>query len=550
MKVGFTLEHSRRCISSTWISFLRAVALFILIAAGAQPARGQDPSTSSAPAPDSTNSYMKEARKMGMKKVMEMSLAECVALTLRDNVEIRIAYLDRVLQKYDLTTKTTYRYIPNINLDGSAEKRGRNTEGSKTLTDSANAKTTVRERLPTAGNLGFTWNNQMGTTDTSGESSRWSGNSWRVDFTQPLLKRAGIDYDTSFVIQAEIKDKQDILKLKETLIDQVTQSISDYRSLLSARQSLEISENSLEQSKNNLEIGRKKVHFGRMPATDLIQLEADVAKNELALAEAKNSLVETQLRLVKQLYLDSDILIIPTENVRKLPEVDLSQERSLAIAYANKPNYLTNVLGIESTQLELLRAQRDWLPDVEFKAGYGKTRTDSDQTDWNVGLKLTVPLFGDERRNLNYSVLNAKSALRTASINLKKQKEDIASDVRDKIMSLKIKERRVALAVRNRELTEQKLKIQKRKMSVGKSSTFELVSFQDDLFTAKNSELRAYIDYLDALSEFDQFLGTTLNTWQIDFVSYRPEAREEVESTTTQTGGGISTVPPDIAPTF
>lgn len=544
-------NSSCRCSSGTWIAVFRAVALFVLIAASAQPSHGQDQTTSAPPAADSTTNYMEEAREMGMNKVMEMSLAECVALTLKDNVDIHIAYLDRVLQKYNLTTQTTYRYIPEINLDGSASKEGINTEASKTLTDSANVGTTVREHLPTAGDLAFTWNNQVVTSDESGESSsssRSSGNTWSVRFTQPLLKGAGIDYDTSKVIQAEIADKQDILSLKDTLINQVTKSISNYRSLLSARQSLKISENSLEQAGFNLEIAKKKVKLGRLPATDLIQLEADVASNELALAEAKNSLVDTQLQMSKQLYLKSDVLIVPTEDVHKLPEVDLSQERTLAIAYANEPGYLTDILGVESKQLRLLQAQRDWLPDLHLQAEYGMTNPDTNNTNWNVGLTLSVPLFGQERRNLNASVISAKSDLRKASINLKKKKEDIASDVRDKITSLKIKQVKVALAVRNRELTGQKLKIQKAKMSAGKSSTFELVTFQNDLFSAKVSELSAYIDYLDALSAFDQFLGTTLDTWQIEFVSYRPEAGKEIESTTTKTGRDISHPPPATAP--
>ena len=157
MHYRYFVKTNRSCRSSsgTWVVAFRAVALFVLIAASAQPSRGQDQPTSAAPPADATTNYMEEAREMGMKKFMEMSLAECVALTLRDNVDIRIAYLSRVLQKYDLTTRTTYRYIPEINLDGSAQKEGNNTQGSKTLTDSANAETTVREHLPTAGNLAF-----------------------------------------------------------------------------------------------------------------------------------------------------------------------------------------------------------------------------------------------------------------------------------------------------------------------------------------------------------------------------------------------------------
>jgi outer membrane protein TolC len=46
-------------------------------------------------------------------------------------------------------------------------------------------------------------------------------------------------------------------------------------------------------------------------------------------------------------------------------------------------------------------------------------------------------------------------------------------------------------------------------------TVFELVRLQNDLEQARNVELNATIDYLNALTRLDQVLGTTLDTWQV-----------------------------------
>jgi len=53
-------------------------------------------------------------------------------------------------------------------------------------------------------------------------------------------------------------------------------------------------------------------------------------------------------------------------------------------------------------------------------------------------------------------------------------------------------------------------------MKVGRSSLFQLLSFQDSLVSARNTELSSFINYLNALTTLDQKLGTTLKTWNID----------------------------------
>jgi outer membrane protein TolC len=74
----------------------------------------------------------------------------------------------------------------------------------------------------------------------------------------------------------------------------------------------------------------------------------------------------------------------------------------------------------------------------------------------------------------------------------------------------------VQLAQQARELSERQLEIEREKQRLGRGSgVFEIVSLQNSLVEARNAELNATIEYLNALTLLDQTVGTTLDTWQV-----------------------------------
>ena len=72
------------------------------------------------------------------------------------------------------------------------------------------------------------------------------------------------------------------------------------------------------------------------------------------------------------------------------------------------------------------------------------------------------------------------------------------------------------LARQTRVFSQQKLDIENKKLKAGQTSNFQLVSFQNDLINAQNNELSNFINYINALTNLDQTLGTTLKTWRIE----------------------------------
>jgi outer membrane protein TolC len=60
-----------------------------------------------------------------------------------------------------------------------------------------------------------------------------------------------------------------------------------------------------------------------------------------------------------------------------------------------------------------------------------------------------------------------------------------------------------------------KIQIEREKLTLGRSSNFQVISFEADLRHAENTRLNALIAYLNAQVELDLQLGLTLDTWKI-----------------------------------
>lgn len=115
-----------------------------------------------------------------------MTLADCIATTLRENRTIKNAYLDRVVQKYDLRMAEdkfvpTLTLAPSINSYGSTTALGgglRNNNAGTTLTSGAVA--TLTENLPAGGTLSLNTNYVATSTEQTSPGRDYG---WNVTLT-------------------------------------------------------------------------------------------------------------------------------------------------------------------------------------------------------------------------------------------------------------------------------------------------------------------------------------------------------------------------------
>jgi len=446
----------------------------------------------------------------------ETTLADCIRIAVRNNVTIRNAYLDRIVQKYALRVAEDI-FTPKMRLTSNITRTGPNTDLAGKTTSSGTTTTHIEapitEGLPTGTTITLTPKHDF---FTSNGTSRAYG--WDATLTQPLLKGGGWDVNTASVRTARISEQVNILSLKATIMDTLTSVITDYRGYVQAIKALEISKQSLERGKELVAINRELIAAGRMAAVDMVQTEADVANREYNLLSSENSLDAARLALVKVLNLDKNTRITPTQSFAIEP-IPFSLEQAKKLALANRPDYQSALLGLETAKINLMLAKNSTLWDLGLSATYGQnfTRdggpgTTGNSDHWNAGLTLSIP-FWDLATQQPYLI--NKIALQQTEINLAKQRDDLEIEVQDAFRTTEMNLRQVKLAQLSRELSQKKYEIESEKLKAGRSTNFQLVSFQNDLVNAQNNELNSIISYLNALTTLERTVGTTLDKWGI-----------------------------------
>ena len=455
----------------------------------------------------------------------EITLAEAVQLALRSNRTVKSSYLDRVVQKFDLKVARD-QFSPDVDLDASAGYTGSETQtqGSSdaTTSDLSLASTlTAKQEFKTGGTLTFSWarNDSLADTNSSAEN-RTGANTWTVKFTHPLLKGAGVDVNTATLTLAELSEQSNLLSHRDTISATVNATIRAFRAYAQRARQNAIIQASLERSQAHLEMNRLLIELGRMPANEIIQSESNLANQEFAHETALNDLDNARLGLLKVLDLPRGTRLTPLEET-DLPTVHPDPDRCLKTAFRNRADFINARMALERAQIQLLLAQDNQKWDLDFtsqlSAGDTEQRTaaDTETYNWNIGLRLAVPLYGDLTRE--QTLLSARTGLKKAELALEEIKQNITLEVQDAIRVVEIRLKQVGMAKRSRELSAKKLSVEQEKLKVGRTTTFQLVSFQNELVDSQNAEVNARVDYLNSLTDLDTILGTTVKTWQIDY---------------------------------
>jgi outer membrane protein TolC len=442
---------------------------------------------------------------------ISLTIADAIAIALRDNRTIRSAYIDRVAQKFDLRVAED-RFTPQFSINGGATQQ--QIAGIKTT--SAEVTPTATALLPTGATFGLAWANQS--TDSAGILTRSS--TAELTLSQPLLRGGGVDVNMAPVRSARLTERINRLRLKSTVSETVGQVIFAYRALLQAQEELKLAQASVARAQELVGINRSLIAAGRMAEVDIVQTEADLENQQIRVLEATKALDSARLQLLNLLSIDLGAAIVARESTDPA-KITTNLSRLMQIALAQRPDYLGQVLVVEQNKLGIVVAQDQRLWDVSvFASGrFGHATTAGGGTfaserisDMTVGAAFTVPL-NDLHREQPY--VQATSALQTSELQLASIRQGVELQIRGSATDLDIRWRQLEASRRVRQLAARAVDIEKEKLKAGRSTNFQVRGLENDLRSAESQQLDAIIGYLNALTLLDTQLGTTLETWRI-----------------------------------
>lgn len=517
---------------------IRMVAALIVLCIVISPSFGQAGTGDASSVPAPQNGQHDQLPDKGQNDIKKLTLADCVILALKNNIDLKNTFLNRITQRFSVkVAENKFRPQGNIALETQRSSTYPDVDTGRTTGSTQTTNTSVTLNVPTGGNFALAWNNQATKTDVA-ETYGYNP-SWTLSYTQPLLKNAGKEVATADLVIARITEEGNILDLKDAIITTIVNVSTQYRAYVQALRQLDIDKESLETTKKTHEYNKAMVAAGRLAESELLQSEAGIASQNITIIQDKNSIDSARLALLQTLNLDSQTQCEPVEEKETMVTPPQFKE-AMGIARKFRSDYLKQLQSLETARLQYNVAKNGLLWDFSISAGVGSSGTNSrfgaayssagslGKSDWNVGAVLTIPL---NTTDLTNTYLTAKVAYDTQKNNLIKLEQTIEANVLNAIRDVEMQYQQLQLAKRNTILQQKKFDAENEKMKVGRSSLFQLLSFQDSLVAAHNTELTALITYLNSLTTLDQTLGTTLKTWSIDVKKDDDEVRMATKNT-------------------
>ena len=533
-------DESRRMAQSARVMKRTGILLAALICAhGASAQNTNSAATNSGLGASPDQIYAKLTNSLAMEnseptETRQLSLQECIDLTLKNNIELQIARYNPEIARYNL--KSAYgAWDPTASFSGQHQHSesgpsflGTNIIGG-TLSDVDSFSTYLSGVSP----IGTTYRFFGNTSDTVQDNGilirRNAGAQAGVNITQPLLRNFWIDNSRLVIFIDKNRLKYDEYGLKLQLMQTLTSLEQAYYDLIYARESVRVQELAAEASERLAAENRKKLEVGAMAELDLASAEAQAAHDRAAIIATKSAL-GTQERKLKLFITDqiakwADISIEPTGTLTA-PKKEFSRQNSWRKALETRPDYQQAKLNAEQAGIQLKYAFNQMFPELDVFGtfGYNGSGTvfsgalyDIQQQNlptWTVGGQISMPLANIGPRN-NYKA--QKISLQQYVLSVKQKERDILIAVDNDIGTLLADYNSVQATHAQRLYEEQALDAEQKKLANGKSTTYQVLLVQRDLTSARGLEIQALDLYNNHLAQLSLDEGTTLERLNIDF---------------------------------
>lgn len=453
------------------------------------------------------------------KKIYKLSLREAILLALRYNPNIQNAELDRIVQYYQLRlANNEFELQYALGASGTVQKSTYNGIGSDTTGSViASPELNLKTKLGTQASVSI--------DNNAGMNNNYNP-VLNLTVTQPLLRGFGRSANETALLDAQDNEWLNKLNLQQSVVDQITQVITAYRTLILSANNLQNQRSQLKESQKSYETNEKRIKAGQLEPTGNIQQSYQIESLSLMLEQGENEFNMASQDLLQSIGLDPEMhLSVPSDvTLKKITVPDLQQ--SIETALNHNVQYLAQKMALRADEraYTVAKNQQLWQLDV---SGTVQSGTVNDVTGLNNGVRgiyngnntteaarltLTVPLHDLNRRS---QLISAKIRLEKDRINLIAAKRALITSVTNTIHTIESVAKRYELAQKQVRLAEQSYALEKKKLGAGISTALDVNNTQNQLLQAQSGLIGAKIAYLNQLSALQRMLGTTLDYWDI-----------------------------------
>lgn len=461
---------------------------------------------------------------------LNLSLNDAIKLAAENNLDVKVELYNPAMAEadirgnsgiYDTLLNALANYNNSTTVSSTSVITGTGIVRQKSLELDAGAS----QLLPTGGTVAAGFNNiwYRNNFDPARSLTDYYQSELALSLNQPLLKNFGRENTELAIKVAGIAKESSLETLKTRLNAVIAQVLNDYLTLYRLRQDLEVKRISLALAQRILADTQGRVKAGVLPAMEILNAEFGVATREKDIIDAQRTLSDQMDRIRVLLQLKEYGEIIPADLPTR-DEFQVKEDEALTLAFATRPELQAQRAGVKNRELQTRALRNRTLPDLALKSSVSLTSLDrsyakgldhigsADYPVWGVGLQFSYPLGNRAAEN---EYIKSKLALEQTQTRLSALESNIANEVRTSIRGIRASYKQLEVTDRGTAFAEERLNAFIKKNQAGLATTKDVLDVETDLVTAKNNQVRALVDYNNAITTFLLATGQLLDKYRI-----------------------------------
>ena len=502
--------------------------------------------------PVSLVSPIERAEKDGT--ALRLSLKDVTKLALQNNLNIAIADTQEDLKQQALVSAHA-QYDPTLTISGSTSRSNaaptqatqQASSGYITTTDTASWNVSIRQQIPTGGNVNLSWNTSR-TDNNLADSLTTPTYSPRANlsFTQPLWKNLKVDSLRNNIKIANLDLKANDSSFKQSVTSTVAQIQKAYWNLVSSIYQYRNAVGSVILARTSAENAKKKVDIGTSAPIEYTQSLASQASREVSVISSEERILQNENTLKNLISKDrsADIwgkTIVPTDTP-EVEEYKVDLNQAISTAMKNSTQLETDDMSLQKSDLSyaLTRENKKW--QVDLAASIGSNGTGGNQGyrngvavlapefvgglftgyktiftggtyNWSLGFNVSIPLRG---RNVDTQLATARINRQNIVTQRTQHEQQVIVDINNYVQALTTAKKQLDTAAISRQLAEAQLDAENKRLAAGLSQQYLVLQAQDSLSQAQSSELTSKINYKTAIINLQQAMNTLLTESNIN----------------------------------
>lgn len=465
--------------------------------------------------------------------VRRLSLQDAIQASLESNLQVQVAKETREFTRagvlinegtFDWTLGATgkWAHSENTYTDAASNSRSVSASISRNLEWGGSASATY---TPSYSSLSIpSFGSASGAA--GGATTPYSAG-LQLNYSQSLLRGFGRRTAESQLIVARKSAQAADFTFQKAIIDLVASTESLYWDVVYAQQNLANKQQALALAEKQLRENKIRVEVGTLAPIEVTSAEAAVALKEQDIIGAEAQLANAKDALIRALFPTTERPAgLELTDAPKVAHVTQEEAAAEKLALDKRVELKSAKLDLESRQVLEDAASNRTKPQLDLSLGYsansrsygalGPANGDVAKAKlpgYNATLTFSMPLANSAARG---NVAQARANRRSSELNLRDLELGITLEVRQALRTLQASEKAVAAAEKTRVFREKDLEAEQKKFENGMSTNFLVLSKQNDLDTAKASELQARIAFVKAATSLEKATGNLLEARKLE----------------------------------